>query len=162
MNELDQTERVTPSMVQAITEAMRRKGIKQADVAKALGTGKPWVSKLLGGQAKTIKFDHLDALSDLLGVALFKMHPAQELSQTAQHFAALIDSDPAVMRFVQAFENVLDKQCVRGIPFIPTQEMSRIGQEIIRVCFANEDKPGKVAKEVLRLLSAEIEKTKAP
>lgn len=147
-------------MVQAITEAMRRKGIKQSDVAEALGTGKPWVSKLLSGHVKTIKFDHADALAELLGVALVKVRPAQELSPAAQQFGALMDAEPKIMALVQALAAVLEPPPVRGIPFIPTQDMSRIGQEIIRLCFANNDKPGKVAKEVLRLLSAEIEKAK--
>jgi hypothetical protein len=31
--------------------------------------------------------------------------------------------------------------------------MTKLGQEIIRLAYANEDKPGKVAREVLRLLS---------
>jgi hypothetical protein len=31
--------------------------------------------------------------------------------------------------------------------------MTKIGQEIIKIAFANEDKPGKVARMVLELLA---------
>ena len=31
------------------------------------------------------------------------------------------------------------------------EEMTKIGQEIIRICFANEDKPGKVTREFLKI-----------
>jgi hypothetical protein len=37
--------------------------------------------------------------------------------------------------------------------YFEPKEMSKLGQEIIRLAFANEDKPGKVAREVLKLVS---------
>jgi DNA-binding Xre family transcriptional regulator len=161
MNELDDTERLTASMVQQITEAMRRRGIKQAHIAERLGIGKPWVSKLLGGQTKTIKRDHLEALCEVLEINLMPgVGGPCESSPMARKWAAMIDSDPAMMRFAQAFDEIMDKQAVAGIPFIPTQDMTRIGQEIIRLCFANENKAGKVAREVLKMLSEEIASNK--
>lgn len=163
MNSTDQTERLHPSMVQAIAEAMRRHKIKQADVAKAVGLGKPWVSKLLSGKTKTIRFEHLELLCDFLHLNdTPSTAPAKELSPTAQRIGKIIDSDAAGMRFAQALEEMLTNQCLVGIPFIPTQEMGRIGREVIRICDADRDRPGKVAREVLMMLSAEIEKSRGP
>lgn len=66
------------------------------------------------------------------------------------------------MRFGQALEVTLTGQWPVGIPLIPTEGMGRTGVEAIRICDAGREKPGKVARDVLMMLSAEIEKSRGP
>jgi len=157
MNALDDTERLTESMMEQIILAARKKPVSNAQIAESLGLGKPWVSKLLNKKLKTIKLSHLNKLEELLGIQLTRsLTGVKRASSLANRMAARIDEDSEFAKLAAALEDVLDRpRKPATLPWVPTQDMTRIGQEIIRICFADEDKPGKVAKLVLRLLATE-------
>lgn len=157
MNALDETERLTESMLEQIILAARKKPVSNAEIAQALGLGKPWVSKLLNKKLKTIKLNHLNALEKVLGIGLTRsLNGSGRASSLANRMALRIDEDPEFAKLAAALEDVLERpRKPATLPWIPTQDMTRVGQEIIRICFADEDKPGKVAKLVLKLLAEE-------
>jgi DNA-binding Xre family transcriptional regulator len=146
---------MTEPMRQITLQAIRTKGISKTQLAEAVGNGKAWVTKFLDGSMKTIKIDTLQAVEDLLGIKYFSVDKvAGERSALAKKIAASVDADPAFAKLAAALDEALHEARGAFTPrYIPTQDMTKIGQEIIKLCFANEDKPGKVAREVLKLLA---------
>lgn len=146
---------VTEPMRQITLQAMRTKGISQKQIADEIKLGKSWVTKFLDGSMKTIKEDVLFSLEDLLGIKYFTLErKLGERSPLAQKIAGRVDTDPVFAKLASYLEEALSQAQVSFTPaYVPTQDMTRIGQEIIRIAFANEDKPGKVAREVLKLLA---------
>jgi transcriptional regulator with XRE-family HTH domain len=146
---------VTEAMRIATLQAMRSKSVKASEIAAALQLGKPWVTKFLSGKTRFIQEESMHKLEDLLGVKYFSVEKAiGERSPLANKIAALVDTDPLFARTVAGIEEmIVNARCSFTPRYFPTKDMTRIGQEIIRICFANEDKPGKVAREVLKLLA---------
>lgn len=138
-----------------ILHTLRSKSLSKTDLTNKLGLGKAWATKLLDGSLKTIKEKHLNDLEDYLGIRFTSVDTlGPQRSELATRIAALIDSNPSFTKLALALEEIQNEAAaLPGPRYIPTQDMSRIGQEIIRLCFANEDKPGKVAREVLKLLA---------
>lgn len=146
---------LTEPMRQITLQAMRQRGISQTQMAEAVGNGKPWVTKFLDGSLKTIKDKDMHAIEELLGIKYFSVQKVMEQrSPLANKIAAVVDSDPAFAKLAAALDTALTEARGAFTPrYIPTQDMTKLGQEIIRLAFANEDKPGKVAREVLKLLA---------
>ncbi len=146
---------VTAAMRALILHTLRTKSLSKTDLTNKLGLGKAWATKLLDGSLKTIKEKNLNDLEDYLGIrftAIDSLGPQR--SELAARIAALVDSNPSFTKLAIAIEEIQNEaSSLAGPRYIPTQDMSRIGQEIIRLCFGNEDKPGKVAREVLKLLA---------
>ena len=146
---------VTEPMRQITLQAMRLRGISQTQIAEAVGNGKAWVTKFLDGSLRTIKDENMHAIEDLLGIKYFSVEKAiGQRSPQADKIAGMVDSDPSFAKLAAALEAALTEARGAFTPrYIPTQDMTKLGQEIIRLSFANEDKPGKVAREVLKLLA---------
>lgn len=146
---------VTEPMRQATLQAMRTKGISQTQIAEAAGLGKPWVTKFLDGTTRLIREDVMFRIEDLLGIKYLAVEKVVgERSPAANKIAALVDTDPAFAKLAMALDEALANARGAFTPrYVPTKDMTKIGQEIIRLVFANEDKPGKVAREVLKLLA---------
>lgn len=136
-------------------QAIRAKSIKHSDIATATGMGKPWVTKFLSGKTRFIQEDVMFKIQDLLGINYFKVEKAAgERSPIASRIASMVDTDPAFAKIAVALEDALTEARASFTPrYVETKDMSKLGQEIIRIAFANEDKPGKVAREVLKLLA---------
>lgn len=146
---------ITEPMRQITLQAMRQRGVTQTQIAEAVGSGKAWVTKFLDGSLRTIKEDALHAVEDLLGISYFTVEKATgQRSPLANKLAALVDTDPSFAKLASALEQALSEARGAFTPrYVPTKDMTKLGQEIIKLCFANEDKPGKVAREVLKLLA---------
>jgi hypothetical protein len=146
---------ITEAMRQVTLQAIRRKGVNQSDIAQVTGNGDSWVTKFLSGALKTIKQKDMEAIEGLLGINYYKVETMTgSRSVAASKLAARIDTDPAFAKVCFAVEEALDANKGAFTPrYIPTQDMTKIGQEIIKISFANEDKPGKVARMVLELLA---------
>lgn len=150
-----ETQPISEAMRQVTLQAIRQKGITKKDLADATGNGKAWVTKFLDGTLKTMKLDVMEKLEALLGINYFAVEKAVgQRSPLASKIAGLVDTDPAFAKLASAIDEALSQARGAFTPrFIPTPDMTRIGQEIIRIAYANEDKPGKVARLVLELLA---------
>ena len=146
---------VTEAMRQATLQAIRTKGVSKTALANHLGLGKPWMTKFLDGTTRLINEDTLHAIEDFLGIKYFAVEKAiGERSPLASKIAAMVDTDPAFAKLATALEEAISNARGAFTPrYVPTKDMTRIGQEIIQIAFANEDKPGKVAREVLKILA---------
>jgi transcriptional regulator with XRE-family HTH domain len=147
---------ITEPMRQATLQAMRTKGISQTQIAEVAGLGKPWVTKFLDGTTRLIREDVMHRIEELLGIKYHSYDAmSSDLSPLARSIAALVDADPKFAKLAASLQEAFASG-ERGAftpRYVPTPEMTKIGKEIIRLVFANEDKPGKVAREVLKLLA---------
>lgn len=143
---------ITQSHRELIISALREKDITRKELASELDYSKSTISRLLTGQLKTIKDDDALKLERFLGVRFLRVADGQKVSGLSIEIGNLADQNPQFAR-VLAELIPLAQEGKQGPRYIPTKEMTKIGQEIIRLVFANEDKPGKVAREVIKLLS---------
>jgi len=146
--------KVTNAVLALIYKRLRdpkKRKINQSQLAEHMGLGKAWVSKLMHGGIKNLSPEQVDKLEEFLEITLHKFadkrHPIPSI---ALEIAAKIEESEPIARIVAA---LLEIDAPANIKWIETQDMTRIGQEIIRISFANEDKPGKVASETIKLLS---------
>ena len=131
--------------------------ITQAEMAAHMGYGKAWASKFMHGGIRNIDDDQADKLEKFLGIPLRPYMAAKVGGESVPVLAVQLgkkmrESEP-ITRIVKALLEI--DQPIKGPRWIDTQDMTKVGQEIIRIAFANEDKPGKVARMVLELLSSE-------
>ena len=146
---------ITEPMRQITLQAIRQKGITKAQIAEAVGKGRSWPTKFLDGTFKTISDDSMVKIEELLGIRFFQVvESTATKSPLAEKIAARVDADPLFAKMLGTMDEVFSQARGAFTPkFIPTQDMTKIGQEIIKIAFANEDKPGKVARLVLEILA---------
>lgn len=150
---------LTPNYRALILSGLRKGGKTKTAIADALGYGKAWVTKLLNGTLKSISDADAKKIEELLGIRFVQF---VTVDRTVSALAAEIDREiernphlaeplAALLKMSEECRNARDAKFVPR--YIETQDMTKVGQEIIRLVFANEEKPGKVAREVLKLLS---------
>lgn len=152
--------KVTPDLKNKILKALRQQRKTREQLAAACGKKPSWASKLLSDGATAMRnIDEDDAISienwlgvELLGTAVRSGDSV--LSESAVAIAKRIDADDRFRRLLELLDEIITPSgpVVRTAPYIPKNEMARYGQEIIRIVFANDGKPGKVTRLVLELL----------
>lgn len=158
---------ITPTHRATIINAMRDRRIKQQELAEHMGYSKPWASKLLSdgvNQLKTISDSDAAKIQDFLGIAFYQIRENEEMvSDLALRIDAAMLEDQQFQKVVTALADLVEGQTVNWTPrFFSTKEMTQLGQEITRLVFANEGKPGKIARETLRMVSQDrLERTPA-
>lgn len=128
-------------------------------MAEHLGLGKAWASQFMAGKFKNLPEDQAELLEEFLGIKLRpyiiehgKVTPlAMAIDQKVQGNSKLAAVFSALLELPIMPETTTPAEI--NPHWIPTQDMTKVGQEIIRIAFANEDKPGKVTRMVLELLS---------
>lgn len=147
---------VTKSTIQLILNRLRNPSlpkIRQSDIAEKMGYGKAWVSKLVNGKIQTLNATQVERLEEILGI---RFHTVVEgggsIPELAAEAGRLIEMNPTFATVMAGIVELAKQEPAFTPKFIPTQDMTKVGQEIIRIAFANEDKPGKVARLVLELL----------
>jgi len=142
-------------MRQITLQAIRQRGVSKQQISEATGNGKSWTTKFLDGTLKTIKDEDLHKVEELLGINYFAVERAiGPRSPLAAKIAAMVDTDPAFAKLAVALEEAITEARGAFTPrFIPTKDMGKLGEQIIRIAYANEDHPGKVARLVLELLA---------
>lgn len=145
---------ITDNVRSLILQGLRRKKQTKVWLAEQMGLNKSWATRLLNGDLKTLSDDQAEKLMRLLGIEFFTLRRVDDsqISATAMKLATEYDRNPAFAAVSTALMSAM-KDTVFTPRFIPTEQMSHIGNEIIRIAFANEDKPGKVARLVLELLA---------
>jgi len=147
---------VTDNTRGIILQAIRYKGVTQTALAEKMGYGKAWVSKLLNGSIKRLSDSDVEKIEDFLGIRFFVVTENAKVSGLAVELSEAAEKDPEflnVLTELARYQSLASEKRVFTPRYFETKEMTRIGQEIIRIAFADEDKPGKVAREVLRLVS---------
>lgn len=141
-----------------ILEAIRRDERKtKTGLAQHMGLGNSWVTKLLKpiaeGGLKTVTDEQASRLEDYLGIRFYvQVTERLRVSDTARKLSVKAESSSELGKVLEALDHLTEPH-VSTPRFFETKEMPALGQEIIRTVFANEDKPGKVAREVLALVT---------
>jgi hypothetical protein len=148
--------KVTNSVISLIKNRFRdtkKPKINQSQLAEHMGLGKAWVSKLMNGKLLNLSEKQVDQLEEFLGIRLHSFVDKKNLvSPIAQKISDKMQENAVISKIVEALLE-LDCSINSGPKWIETKDMTKVGQEIIRIAFADEDKPGKVAREVLKLLA---------
>jgi len=118
-----------------------------------MGYGKAWASRLLNGGLKSLSDEATDKLEEILDVRLTTVvTDAGKLTQETVKLASLMEKSPELREVVHALVEMTDK-AVLTPRYIPTKNMTKLGNQIIAITKENEGKPGKVARLVLELLA---------
>lgn len=132
----------------------RKPKINQSQLADHMGYGKAWVSKLMNGKHQTLTPEQVEKLEEFLDIRLESFaDKKQPVPTIALEIAAKMQASEPISRIVSALLEIDPAIEPQGPRWIETQDMTKVGQEIIRISYANEDKPGKVARLVLELLA---------
>lgn len=142
---------LTESSRGLIVQGLRTKKQTRKWLAEQMGLNKSWVTRLLNGEIKSLTDEQVEKLQGILEIRFFSMHKGSHTT-AALDIAAEYDSNQAFAKVVGAVRESM-KEVVFTPKYIPTQQMATVGNEIIRIAFENEDKPGKVARLVLELLA---------
>lgn len=149
---------LTPPVIALISRRLRDPKlpkVNQAQIAEAVGKGRSWATKLMNGSIRQIDDEDAAKLEAFLGVRLlpYLEDQAEAVPEIAKEIGRRMKSSLALTKVIAALMELPEKEVIQSPKWIETQDMSKIGQEIIRIAFANEDKPGKVARLVLELLA---------
>lgn len=149
-----------PNYRALILNGLRKSGVTKTALAETLGYGKPWVTKLLNGTLKAISDSDARKIEQLLGIRFVQfVEVGKQVSSLAAQIDKELERSPQLAGPLSALLQMAEdlRKSAESAPlvprYVPTPEMTKVGQQIIRIAFANEDKPGKVAREVLKLLS---------
>jgi transcriptional regulator with XRE-family HTH domain len=129
--------------------------LNQAQLAEHMGYGRSWASKLMKGAIKNISDEDTAKLQAFLGIRLIPefRDTGEVVPEIAMELGRRMKDSEALTKVISALLEMPQGTCIEGTRWIETQDMTKIGQEIIKIAFANEDKPGKVARMVLELLA---------
>jgi transcriptional regulator with XRE-family HTH domain len=143
----------TRSLILSRLRDPKKPAVSQSLLAEKMGLGKSWVTKLLNGTLKQLSDEQVDRLQEILDIRLLAItETGERIPDVALEIGRRIKDHPELAQILTALASITEP-CPMTTRYIETKDMTRIGQEIIRLCFANDDKPGKVAREVLKLLS---------
>ena len=127
--------------------------INQSQLAEHMQLGKAWVSKLMNKKLQNLSEKQVEQLEEFLDIRLQAfVDKENQVSPLAKELSRKMTESEAMAKIVEALLEI-ETTPRDGPRWIETQDMSKVGQEIIRIAFANEDKPGKVARMVLELLA---------
>ena len=147
--------KVTNQTISLIKSRFRNKSkpkINQSQLAEHMELGKAWVSKLMNKKLQSLSEKQVDQLEEFLGIRLQAFIDKQnQVSPMASEISKKMQDSEPIAKIIEALLE-LEISPFAGPEWIETQDMTKVGQEIIRIAFANEDKPGKVARLVLELL----------
>jgi hypothetical protein len=147
--------KVTNDTIELIKRRFRdptKPKINQSQLADHMGYGKAWVSKLMNRKLQNLTDEQVDLLESFLSIKLQEFSEVSKMPVLVSELARKMQSSEPLTRIVAALLE-LEPVVEPSTRWIETQDMTKVGQEIIRISFANEDKPGKVASEVLKLLA---------
>src|SRR6478609_5506715 len=130
--------KVTNDTIELIKRRFRdssKPKINQSQLADFMGYGKAWVSKLMNRKLQTLTEEQVENLEKFLSIKLQEFGDVSQMPILATELAKKMKTSEPLTMIVAPSPR-----------WIETQDMTKIGQEIIRIAFANEDKPGKVAR----------------
>jgi transcriptional regulator with XRE-family HTH domain len=147
--------KVTNETIELIKRRFRdptKPKINQSQLADHMGYGKAWVSKLMNKKLQNLTEEQVELLEKFLSIKLQEFSEVSKMPPLAAELARKMQTSEPLTRIVSALLEI-EPAIAPSTRWIETKDMTKVGQEIIRLVFANEDKPGKVAREVLKLLA---------
>ncbi len=146
--------KVTENTRSLILSGLRKNDISPSELARQMGLSKSWASRLLSGGIKTLSDDHVEKLQEILMIRFFVATETNPVTGTAKRLSDMSKHDPMLdALLIELAQYAEERNAPQQPRFYETQEMTKLGQEIIRICFADEKRPGKVARKVLNLIS---------
>jgi transcriptional regulator with XRE-family HTH domain len=150
--------RVTAAVLSTLEARFRSKTlpkIKQSEVAEKMGYGRAWMTKLMKGSIQNLTDDQVEKLEEALSVRFSAFdEKGGKVPAIAAEAARLMSENPI---FGQVLTSIVElashPHVVRSPRWYETKDMTKVGQQIIGIVLADQDRPGKVAREVLKLLS---------
>lgn len=143
---------ITESMRNKMVAAMRKlnpsTGLpwKQEELGAKIGRSVAAVSRILSGETTRVDDEVFHAIEEALGVELLTV--SYTGGGTAARLAALFERAPEVEALFERLEETI------LVPdWVPTEDMSALGEAVTRLVDKERTKPGKVAREVLRMVS---------
>lgn len=125
---------VTSFVVQQIEDAMTSQSIQRQELARAVGKGSSWVTKLLNGGIKRIDKDTRFAIEELLGLPLIPDKESSELrtlSPDVYRIAELIERNSQAAEWGRLMLKTFSKPEIHtqhsGLPPLTTREAEIIG-----------------------------------
>lgn len=145
---------VNESVKALILQGLRRKKQTKIWLADQMGLHKSWATRLLNGQIKSLTDEQTEQIMKILDIQFFTLKRVDEsqISAKAMQIAVAFDKDQAFASVVAALQLAMSKT-VYTPKYIPTEKMRSTGEQIIDIVTNNKEKPGKVARLVLELLS---------
>jgi len=154
MKDQPEKHQITHQMRQNIVHHFRLKGLTQLQLGNLIGKSEAWVSKMLSGKQVMLDDGTFRKLEIALEMDFFGVERSGKTSPIAAQIAAMVDSDPIFARLAECARDAVIGARVSFTPrYVPTEEMADLGQKIIAIAVANQEKPGKVAKLILQLLA---------
>lgn len=159
---------LTENIKGVIRAAMRENKVTQMELGKHLGLSHVWVSKMLRriekNGLKTLSDEQVDKIEEKLGIELYVLvGNERKVSGAALRLSELGESIPELARVMDALIAVAETKSVVFKPtHFETEEMVSLGHEISRVVITHNNSPGKIAWEVLKLVSRSRTTTAEP
>lgn len=127
--------------------------INQSQLAEHMGLGKAWVSKLMNNKLQTISEEQVDQMEEFFEIRLQAFADKKnEVPAIAVEISKKMQGSTPISKIIEALLEI-ETPAQTGPRWIETKDMTKVGQEIIRIALANKDKPGKVARLILEILA---------
>lgn len=102
--------RITPYVIDSISEALKSRGIRRVELAAELGLGPSWVTKLLNGDFQVLRESHRQIIERMLRIDLAGVvGEVREWSPMARAVASLVDDDPLAYKMGELMLKLFDK-----------------------------------------------------
>jgi hypothetical protein len=145
----------TPTFRALIAKRLRdpaRPKINQSEIAEAMGYGKAWMTKVMNGTIQDLDDEQVTKLEKILGIKFQTFREKIAASPFAREIEAKMNDNPGLAKVIEAVLAFAEEPPIWTPRYIDPSDMNGLGQKIIRIAQADQDKPGKVAREVLKLL----------
>jgi transcriptional regulator with XRE-family HTH domain len=144
-------------IITRIQAAMKRKGLNQSQLAKAIGYHRSSISLLLKGKTPNIDDDLIDLLNDALGADVAPSGKRHELpSPLALDLSRLAKKDVKIAHLLETLIDVVSPEIKAFLPHVDTKKLPKIGAEVTKIVMRWEEGTdphySKIAVEVLDYL----------
>lgn len=129
---------VTENVKALILQGLRKKKQTKIWLADQMNLHKSWATRLLNGQIKSLSDEQVERLMQLLEIQFFTLQRVDEsqISAKAMLLAAEFDKNPAFASVAAALQLAM-KGVVYTPKYIPTEQMSHMGEKIIAIVADN-------------------------
>jgi len=142
----------TLALIRARFRDANKPKINQSQLADHVGLGKAWASKLMNKKIQNITEEIAEKMEQFLGIKFQEFaDDRNKVSPLAMELTQRIGENQSMAKVVEALLEMDVGNCA-GTRWIATQDMNKVGQQIIDIAITNQNKPGKVASLVLQIL----------